>query len=48
MAERKLKTTHQTDKNLLDKAKEMMDRFKTTKKEYNPAPKESKDGKVQK
>ena len=48
MAERKLKTTYQTDKNLLDKAKEMMDRFKTTKKEYNPAPKESKDGKVQK
>ena len=33
MAERKLKTTHQTDKNLLDKAKEMMDRFKTTKED---------------
>jgi len=48
MAERKLKTTHNTDKDLLDKSKEMMERLKTTKKNYNPAPKESKDGKIQK
>tara|TARA_B110000977_G_scaffold201184_1_gene294626 strand:- start:10181 stop:10336 length:156 start_codon:yes stop_codon:yes gene_type:complete len=51
MSERKLNTTHQTSKELLAKSKEMMERFKTTKKEYNPAPKESKeskDGKVQK
>jgi len=48
MAERKLKTTHTTNKDILEKAKGMMDRLKTTKKEYNPAPKESKDGKVQK
>ena len=48
MSERKLNTTHQTNKGLLDKSKEMMERLKTTKKEYNPAPKQSKDGKVQK
>ena len=48
MSERKLNTTHKTAKDLLDKYKKMMERFKTTKKEYNPAPKESKDGKVQK
>ena len=48
MTERKLKTTHSTNKDLLDKSKDMMERLKTTKKEYNPAPKESKDGKVQK
>tara|TARA_R110002110_G_scaffold351583_1_gene561579 strand:- start:807 stop:953 length:147 start_codon:yes stop_codon:yes gene_type:complete len=48
MTERKLKTTHKTSKEVLEKAKGMMDRFKTTKKEYNPAPKESKDGKIQK
>jgi hypothetical protein len=48
MTERKLNTTHKTNKEVLDKAKEMIERFKTTKKDYNPAPKESKDGKVQK
>ena len=48
MTERKLNTTHQTNKDLLNKSKEMMERLKTTKKAYNPAPKESKDGKVQK
>jgi hypothetical protein len=48
MAERKLNTTHNTNKDTLNKAKEMMDRLKTTKKEYNPEPKQSKDGKVQK
>jgi len=51
MSERKLNTTHKTDKDLLNKSKKMMERFKTTKKEYNPAPKESKeskDGKAQK
>ena len=48
MSDRKLKTTHKTDKSLLDKAKGMMERFKSTKKEYNPAPKESKNGKVRK
>ena len=48
MTERKLNTTHQTNKDLLNKSKEMMERLKTTKKEYNPAPKESKNGKVQK
>ena len=48
MRERKLNTTHNTNKDLLSKSKEMMERLKTTKKEYNPAPKESKDGKVQK
>ena len=48
MSERKIKTTHKTDKGLLDKAKDMMERFKSTKKEYNPAPKESKNEKVQK
>ena len=51
MSERKLNTTHNTNEDLLKKSKEMMVRFKTTKKEYNPAPKESKeskDGKVQK
>ncbi len=48
MSERKLNTTHNTSKDLLEKSKKMMERFKTTKKEYNPAPKEAKDGKVQK
>ena len=51
MTERKLKTTHDTDKEQLQKAKEYMERLKTTGKEYNPAPKENKDdakGKVQK
>ena len=48
MSERKLNTTHNTNEDLLSKSKEMMERLKTTKKEYNPAPKESKDGKVQK
>tara|TARA_R100001509_G_scaffold163020_1_gene136309 strand:- start:1213 stop:1359 length:147 start_codon:yes stop_codon:yes gene_type:complete len=48
MTERKLNTTHQTNKDLLNKSKEMMERLKTTKKEYNPAPKETKNGKVQK
>lgn len=48
MSERKLKTTHNTDPSLLKKAKNMMERLKTTGKEYNPAPKESKDGKIQK
>ena len=48
MAERKLKTTHQTNNKIISKAKEMMERLKTTGKEYNPAPKESKNGKVQK
>ncbi len=48
MSERKLNTTHKTNKDILEKAKSMMDRLKTAKKEYNPAPKESKDGKVQK
>ena len=36
MTERKLNTTHQTNKDLLNKSKEMMERLKTTKKEYNP------------
>jgi hypothetical protein len=48
MTKRKLNTTHQTNKDLLNKSKEMMERLKTTKKEYNPAPKETKNGKVQK
>jgi len=48
MSERKLNTTHKTSKDILEKAKNMMDRLKTAKKEYNPAPKPSKDGKVQK
>jgi|TARA_B100001778_G_C18282265_1_gene491475 hypothetical protein len=48
MSERKLNTTHKTSKDILEKAKSMMDRLKTAKKEYNPAPKESKNGKVQK
>tara|TARA_R110000824_G_scaffold2624_1_gene12148 strand:- start:571 stop:717 length:147 start_codon:yes stop_codon:yes gene_type:complete len=48
MSKRKLNTTHNTSKTLLDKAKEMMERLKTTKKDYNPSPKQSKDGKVQK
>ncbi len=48
MSQRNLNTTHKTNKDLLDKSKAMMDRLKTTKKAYNPAPKESKDGKVQK
>ena len=43
MSERKLNTTHKTSKDILE-----MDRLKTAKKEYNPAPKESKNGKVQK
>tara|TARA_R110001592_G_scaffold251241_1_gene513900 strand:+ start:680 stop:826 length:147 start_codon:yes stop_codon:yes gene_type:complete len=48
MSERKLNTTHNTETSLLNKAKKMMERLKSTGKEYNPAPKESKDGKVQK
>ena len=48
MTERKLKTTHKTSKEILEKAKSMMERLKTAKKEYNPAPQQSKDGKVQK
>tara|TARA_R110002020_G_scaffold144698_1_gene317782 strand:+ start:697 stop:849 length:153 start_codon:yes stop_codon:yes gene_type:complete len=50
MSERKLKTTHQTSEDTIKKAKEYMERMKTTRKEYNPAPQESKtkDGKVQK
>ena len=48
MSERKLNTTHNTDKEVLKKAKDMIERLKTTKKEYNPTPKSTKDGKVQK
>lgn len=50
MSERKLKTTHDTNKETIEKAREYMERMKTTGKDYNPAPKESKDkdGKVQK
>ena len=48
MSERKLNTTHNTDKEVLKKAKDMIERLKTTNKEYNPAPKSTKDGKVQK
>ena len=51
MTERKFKTTHDTNKDLLKKAKEQMERLKNTGKEYNPAPKISKDdskGEVQK
>ena len=42
--ERKMRTTHNTSEDLLKKAKEQMERLKNTGKEYNPAPKESKDG----
>ena len=42
--ERKMKTTHDTNKELLKKAKEQMDRLNKTGREYNPAPKQSKDG----
>ena len=50
MSERKLKTTHETSEETIKKAKEYMERMKTTGKEYNPAPKAGKtnDGKVQK
>ena len=48
MSERKLNTTHNTSEELLKKARTYMERLKTTGKEYNPAPKESKNGKVQK
>ena len=50
MSERKLKTTHETSEDTIKKAKEYMERMKTTGKEYNPAPKGAKtnDGKVQK
>ena len=51
MSERKLNTTHKTSKELLKKARTYMERLKTTGKEYNPAPKSTKDdskGKVQK
>ena len=51
MTERKLNTTHDTNKEQLKNAKEYMERLKTTGKKYNPAPKISKDnakGKVQK
>ena len=48
MSERKLNTTHETNKDTIKKAKEYMDRMKTTGKEYNPTPKDKKpkDGKV--
>jgi len=42
--ERKMKTTHDTNKELLKKAKEQMERLNKTGREYNPAPKQSKDG----
>ena len=50
MSDRKLKTTHETKKETIEKARDYMERMKTTGKDYNPAPKESKskDGKVQK
>ena len=51
MSERKLKTTHSTDKELVEKARKYMDRLDKTGKEYNPAPKQSKNdskGKIQK
>tara|TARA_R110001583_G_scaffold32478_1_gene110753 strand:- start:307 stop:453 length:147 start_codon:yes stop_codon:yes gene_type:complete len=48
MSERKLKTTHATNEEQIKKTREYMKRMNTTGKEYNPAPKESKDGKVQK
>jgi len=50
MSKRKLNTTHDTNKETIQKAKEYMERMKTTGKEYNPTPKDikTKDGKVQK
>ena len=50
MSERKLNTTHDTNKETIEKAKQYMERMKKTGKEYNPTPKEikTKDGKVQK
>lgn len=42
--ERKMRTTHNTSEDLLKKAKEQMDRLNKTGREYNPAPKQSKDG----
>ena len=48
MSERKLKTTHETNEEQIKKAREYMERMKKTGKEYNPAPIETKDGKVQK
>ena len=50
MSERKLNTTHDTNKETIKKAKEYMERMKTTGKDYNPTPKDTKakDGKVQK
>ena len=50
MTKRNLKTTHETKKDTIEKAREYMERMKTTGKDYNPAPKESKskDGKIHK
>ena len=50
MSERKLKTTQDTNEEQINKTREYMERMKKTGKDYNPAPKESKDkdGKVQK
>jgi|TARA_R110000787_G_C13294958_1_gene433936 hypothetical protein len=48
MSERKLKTTQETNEEQIKKTREYMKRMKKTGKEYNPAPKESKNGKVRK
>ena len=50
MSERKLNTTHETNKETIKKAKEYMERMKTTGKEYNPTTKDTSknDGMVQK
>ena len=42
--EKKMRTTHNTSEELLKKAKEQMERLKNAGKEYNPAPKQSKNG----
>ena len=42
--EKKMRTTHDTNKELLKKAKEQMERLNKTGREYNPAPKQSKGG----
>ena len=51
MSERKLKTTQDTNEQHLKKTREYMERMSKTGKEFNPAPKVSKDeskGKVSK
>ena len=42
MSEKKLNTTKEISKKDTQKIQKWMDRLKTVKKEYNPAPKESK------